>query len=160
MVPAVGKVLSAVLKFQNFRTEIFETAYKTLKNDKSFGNHKLYEITETYLNFIGEELEMTIHEQGQIIGKPIGYFAYQIGNSGKDLLFNLRNLKKHSQFVEYIRDLHFRILFSFLISSKVQTYSGVANGGLICSLAIRNSISRFATKKVKLRFAKPGNPIW
>jgi hypothetical protein len=104
------RFVASVLRFRNFRKEIYETGYKTLKSNSSFGNSKMAEIIDTYLNFIGEEKEMTIHEQGKTIGKPIGYFAYQLGKAGKDLIFNLRNLKRHSQFVEYFRDLHFRIL--------------------------------------------------
>ncbi len=105
------KFVSLILKLKIFRTEIYEISVRTLRNQESgFYDKNLFELTKTYLEFIGENREMTIHAKGQIIGKPIGFFASKLGNSGKDLLFNLRNIKRHSQFVEYFRDLHFRIL--------------------------------------------------
>lgn len=97
-----------ILNFSNLREEYYLTSFNILKNDsKGFGK-LLFELEQSYLNYILGGKDMGIHESSKIVGDGIGHFCAELGD--KDLLFKLRSVKNYKQLVSYFKDLKFTSL--------------------------------------------------
>lgn len=100
-----------MLNFRSLRKNYFLAAYDSLKNNSRTLGRELYRFERFYLNKInGGETDMELHEKGKVIGDGIGKFASNLQNNGKDLLFGLRSIKNHKQFISYFKDLKFMVL--------------------------------------------------
>lgn len=71
---------------------------------------KLYDIEQIYLEHIGRDDMMQIHSKSKTIGDQLGSFLAKTDN--KNMLFLLRNVKNHSQFVSFFKQLQFESLKS------------------------------------------------
>lgn len=97
-----------LLNFSNLRKEYYLTSFNILKKDsKGFGK-LLFELEQSYLNYILGVKDMSIHENSKIVGDGVGHFCAELGD--KDLLFKLRSVKNYKQLVSYFKDLKFTSL--------------------------------------------------
>ncbi len=100
-----------MLNFRDLRKNYLEASYDALKNNSYTLGKALYNFEKLYLDKInGGEKYMNLHEKAKVLGDGIGKFASDLQNSGKDLLFGLRGIKNHKQFVSYFKDLKYVVL--------------------------------------------------
>lgn len=88
----------------------YSASYSIYTDKKNHMNlpQKLYDIEQIYLKHIGRDGMMQVHSKSKIIGDQLGSFLAKTDN--KNMLFLLRNVKNHSQFVSFFKQLQFESL--------------------------------------------------
>jgi hypothetical protein len=98
-----------LLSFKDLRKEYYNLSFNLLKYKIGSLGKKLYSFESEYLKFLkrGDRI-MNLHEKGKLMGEGIGKICADLDS--KDLIYRIRNIKNHNQFVSYLSGLSFEIL--------------------------------------------------